>query len=69
MTRYREISTVFPIYAHVKVVTPRAGPNLTPGLFFWALLVEAHYMQNLVSLCLMARYREISKVFRTCKPM
>ena len=30
--RYREISKGFPIKAHVKIVIPDMGPNLTPGL-------------------------------------
>ena len=32
LVRYRETSKFFPILLHLKVVTPRAGPNLTPGL-------------------------------------
>ena len=34
MARYKEISKIFPIESHVKLVTQGVGSNLTPGLLF-----------------------------------
>ena len=44
MCRYKEISKVFSILAHVKLVTPKGGAKFDPRALISALLVEANYI-------------------------
>ena len=78
MSRHRKLFLLsFPYLSLFKTSDPRSGAKFDLRAIIWALLVEAHKIKlhaELVTLGLMATYRENSKVFplqanvKTCDP-